>query len=137
MTGQWIQWKPIPGLANKYNIVEISDNVKNFIIFLSESGNEKNKLKLIYEVSVDAYRSTEESFRDATMLQLKQKYGGEFYWNWTFFKIQNSEYLQWLAKESLGIVDPHTYTHFSLIATNSIVDIVTTYEPKVEIINNS
>ena len=137
MTEEWIRWEPIPGLANKYYIVEIFDYIENLIIDLSADYDENNKLRIIFENSIIAYKSTDESFRDATMLQLKQKYGGEFYWNWTFFKVQNSEYLQWLAKESSSDFDNHKHIHLSLMGINSIVDIVTIYKPKVEIINNS
>jgi hypothetical protein len=44
--------------------------------------------------------------------------------------------MQWLLEESETIAHGWPLLHFSLIAFDSIVDIVNDYEPKIEFIKN-
>lgn len=135
MTENWIKWEPIHGLGKKYNIDSISDTAKEFSIVLSEYYNEKKKVHVVFEKSVASYRNTDESFRLTTMHSLGQKYSKEFYGEWTFFKVANSSYIQWLLDESYVNRYTQSFIHFSFIAGDSILDIVTTYEPTIELIN--
>lgn len=64
---------------------------------------------------------------------LSQKYGTNFYTEWTFFKIENSDYLNWIYKESCIANQSNELVHFCLMAMDDILDIVADYEPNVEI----
>jgi hypothetical protein len=48
------------------------------------------------------------------------------------FKVANSEYLEWISNQSYGIAETEKLTHFSIIAVDSIIDIIAAYEPKIE-----
>ncbi|MGC2310232.1 MAG: hypothetical protein WA432_01265 [Candidatus Babeliaceae bacterium] len=133
MLEKWIQWQPIPNLMKKYYIDSISDTFDGFIILLSDENNKSN-VRVMFENSIDAYRSTDESFRLKTIHDLGQYYGSSFYTQWTFFKVINSEYLHWLSEQSYKITDTLSFIHFSFIAADSILDVVTNYEPRVELI---
>lgn len=135
MTEQWTKWEPIRGLANKYYIDSISNDENGFIIQLSDANNEEKKIRVIFEDSVYASRDTDESFRRNTVGILHEQYGIDFYGDWTFFKVTNSSYLKWLSVESYGITDSLHFTHFSFVAADSILDVVTNYEPKVILID--
>ena len=137
MKEQWIKWEPIANLAPKYYIDKISHTIKDFHIILSEDSSTERKIKILFEDSVDAYRDTDESFRRKLIYDLGQTYGSNFYGKWTFFKVYNSKYLQWLSEESFEITNSLGFIHFSLIAADSILDIVTTYEPKIIIMNEN
>jgi hypothetical protein len=89
------------------------------------------KILVTFNQSIDAYRSTDESFRLKTMSEIDQSQGSAFYGQWTFFKVENSNYIQWLAEEAPEIFIPKDYMHFSFISVEGFVDIVTTYEPIV------
>lgn len=130
---EWIRWMPIEGLARKYYVEEISDAMNGYSIVLCDSTNEGKKIKIFFEYSVRAFRSTDESLRQETIYFLDNKYGTEFYAGYTFFKVINSEYIKWLESQSYGFCDSETCIHFSLIAADSIVDIIATYEPKIEL----
>lgn len=136
MNEQWIKWEPIKGLSANYYVDSISDNMKGFKIVLSEAKNEENKVHIIFKDSIYAYRSTEEGFRLEMLYSLKAKYGAKFYSEWSFFKINDSIYLKWLSEQSYGITDRLNPIHFCIFTMNFILDIVATYEPKVELIEN-
>ena len=135
MLEQWTRWEPIQGLAKKYCIDSIIDDTKGFSILLSEYYDEKKKARVVFENSVDAYRSTNESFRLSILYDLSGKHGNEFYAGWTFFKVTNSLYIQWLFEQSYGTSESLNFIHFSFISDDSILDVVTNYEPRVELIN--
>ena len=134
MCEKWAKWLPIEGLSMKYYVDEISDCMEGFVIKLSDSMDESKKIKVIFGDSVWAYRSTDESLRQETINLLDKKYGAEFYAEYTFFKVTDSEYIKWIEAQSYKIFDSKTLIHFSIIAVDSIVDVIATYEP--EIINN-
>ena len=95
MLEHWERWEPIRSLSSKYYIDSISDGIREFRIVLSDSCDEKKKIHVVFENSVDAYRSTDESFRQSTVADLGERYGNEFYGDWTFFKVTNSTYISW------------------------------------------
>jgi len=134
MQEQWIRWEPAEGSGKKYYIDLVSDAIEGFTVLLSEVDNRKKKIKIIFEDSVDAYKNTDESFRLKTINTFFHNYEKEFYSGRTFFKIINSRYIKWLSEESYGISDSLTFIHFVFFAADSILDVVTTYEPKVEFI---
>ncbi len=137
MLEQWEKWEPVQGLAAKYYVDSIVDAIDGFKVWLSDYNNENNKVLITFEGSVDSYRSVDESFRLNTINILDERYGSKFYGDWTFFKVTNSSYVQWLSEESYGISDSLSFIHFSIVAADSIVDIIDTCEPKVQLIRTS
>lgn len=131
MAEQWVKWKPVEGLSNKYYVESISDGFDGFEMVLSDSDDEEKKIKVIFEDSVHAYRSTDESYRQSTINAIDKEYGTHFYSEWTFFKVADSEYTQWISAQSYSIADSEPLIHFSFIAVDSIVDVIAAYEPKV------
>lgn len=120
------------GLAPKYYVDSISDSVSGFELVLSEVADENKRLRIVFEDSVHAYRSTDESFRQKTVQFLEEQYGCEFFSTWTFFQVGKSEYLQWLSDQSHGVLEAEYLCHFAFLATDSVVDVVAAYEPRVE-----
>lgn len=134
MEEQWIQWKPIQGLSRKYHIKSILDNLGELKIILCDEKYENKLVTVTFDGTIASYKWTDETYRLKTIALLDKKYGKNFYGNWTFFKITNSLYLQLLSEDSFTIADSRSLIHFSLIDANSIVDIIATCEPIVELV---
>ena len=131
---KWIKWEPLNGLSCNYYIESITDNLNGFEIIMIEEQDSNTKLKIKFEASVDAFRDTDESFRSKLLLYLNTNYSDIS--KWCFFKVENSEYINWLSEQSLGIIDSLKCTHFVFITYNSVLDVATTYEPKFEFIKD-
>lgn len=129
---QWHKWKPIEGLAKEYYIESIVDTIDGLKIVLFDAQDKKRKLFIIFHNSVDSYKRTDESFTGKTIYTLYQNYGKQFYKDWTFFKVENSEYLQWLSEQSDGFSTYRGLVHFVILAMDSMLDIVVDYEPEVK-----
>jgi hypothetical protein len=134
MHEQWTQWRPIEQLAPQYYMTALIDDVTGFYIRLGESKNNPCGLFITFERSIDACRVTDEGDRFTKLLYLIDTYGRDFFVKWAFFKVTNSEYLEWLSQESGSIFDSKSMEHFALITQDSIIDIASRYEPKIELI---
>lgn len=133
MQEKWIRWEPAKKLAPKYYIESITDRVEDkFNMVLSDSETKK-KVLVSFPHGVDAYRSTDESFILLTINTLDETYGTNFYGDWTFFKVEDSEYLKWISSQTYNIYDKSKFPfiHFCILGIDSMVDIITTYEPTI------
>jgi hypothetical protein len=131
MQEEWIRWKPIEGLAEKYDIDYILDGTSGLIIRLYDDKNPTKKIDVIFEQYADSYRHTKESFRSKLIHSLDDKYGNSFYAKGTFFKVTGSEYIKWLSEASSTYSEMFPLTHFSILGVDSVVDVIARYEPTV------
>ena len=132
----WTKWIPIANLAKKYYIKEILDSIdEGFKVKLLENGNQEKGVTIFFDESVWIYKYTDESFRQYTVAKLNAQYGVDFYAKWTFFKIENSDYLKWISEESYGMYDNLEWRHFCILTDNEILDIIAVYEPEVTLSN--
>ena len=129
----WHRWVPnFDRLIDKYNFKRLDDKIDTLNIFLiSITGNQK--LKICFK-SAWAHRNSYESFRMHLIAQLSERYGSEFYTKWSFFKIENSNYLKWLSAESSGWTDMLNLNHFVIMGIDFIVDVVAAEEPTFKIL---
>lgn len=129
----WQRWEPIVGLRDKYCVEYIDDSIDSFRVRLYwDYYHDSQRVDIIFENSVDAYRRSEALYRHGLILDLDQRYGKEFYAQWTLFRVSHSRYIDWISQESCRISDQMPLQHFAIVAANSLVDVVTTYEPNVE-----
>ncbi len=132
MTETWSKWECQITVFRKCYVDSIADTIDGLVIILSDSVHEEQKLRIVFRESVHAYRSTNESYRQKKLYELKSKYGSEFYSEWSTFKVIESEYLKWLSEQSYKISEMESLIHFSIIAVDSIVDVLASYEPTLE-----
>lgn len=130
MEEKWIRWEPIPNLAKKYYVESITDNTDGLKIVLYNDLDEK--VLVLFPDTLRSYRNTCESFLVETIEDLEENYGSDFYGQWTFFRVTNSQYLKSLNEESYGISERYDFKHFCLLTMEAMIDIATGSEPTVE-----
>ena len=123
-------------MAEKYYVDSVLYDCERFEILLSDSKNPKNKVLVKFECLIGGYRLINESFTIKIINYLDEKYGGNFYGKWTFFKVNESSYLKWLTEEAKGlnIAMKMDFMHFSFLAIDYVVDVLATRERKIEFI---
>lgn len=133
MKEQWTYWEPISGLSKKYHTKLISNSFKKgFVINLVDDNNKKISIR--FTGTVISYRITDESYIFDTLTFLENNYGKDFYGDWTFFKIENSEYVEWINKQTYDVYQDIGLKHFCILASDLRLDFITTYEPEVKYI---
>jgi len=131
MQEDWIRWEPLKGITGKYDVDYISDGKDGLVIKLYSETKETKAINVVFKDYADTYRHTNESFCFKVFGDLSEKYGAGFYGQWSFFKIINSDYVQWLSNQSCTYANEFTFIHFCFIGSDSIVDILARYEPIV------
>ncbi len=128
---EWTRWEPIKNLSGKYYVDAIILSDAGLIIQLSENAK---KIELNFRYAADSYKYTNESFCFKIFGDLSDRYGGDFYGNWSFFKITDSDYLKWISDKSCTVSDRFPFQHYCIIGGDEVVDILSQSEPKVTII---
>ena len=127
----WTHWQVSPKLSGKYSIDFIQDDDHQLALHLSLGKHKNPKVHVYFKNAIYAFRKTDEGFMYKTIIQLEQNYGASFYTKNTFFKIENSAYLQWLTEQSHGLAELLNFSHFCFLGENSIVDVIASYEPEI------
>lgn len=128
---KWNKWIPLENLQPKYNVDSILDSFDGLKIILSDTKDSSKKVIFNFDGLIDSYRSSDEGFSLRKLNELEKFYGNDFYKNWTFFTVENSEYIKWLSNESYGVYDSIPKQHYSFLASNVVIDIISLEEPKV------
>ncbi|MFA5998755.1 MAG: hypothetical protein WC747_01920 [Candidatus Babeliales bacterium] len=130
---KWTRWEPINGLSGKYYLDYFAWSEKGFVVELI-SGKKEKRIQILFDDYIDSFRYTNESFCFKIFGDLSDQYGDDFYGDWSFFKVTNSEYLKWLSDKSRTWSDQIQFIHFCILGGDEVIDIVTNYEPKVRFI---
>ena len=130
---EWTRWQPSKNLPGKYYLTSWSWPQEGLLIELS-SEKRGQKIQLLFDGTIGSFRYTNESFCFNVFGKLSKKYGGDFYQDWSFFKINNSEYLKWMVENSDEWADKFDFVHFCIIGGDEMIDIIANDEPKVKII---
>jgi hypothetical protein len=133
MNEKWKRWMPLNEdiISGNYYIEEIIYNDIGLIITM-ESEHQKQKIKITFKDSIWSYRTTDESYCWKIFSRLSKEYPYKLYAEWDFFKITNSNYLEWITDSSGEFHDDINVTHFFIKGLELAIDIIDTEEPKVE-----
>ena len=125
------KWYPAKytNLCSMYDVRAIEDCIEGLFIELVpdsivEAENKKHKtIYLHWPVSYVSYMDSKSGARNLANLDENNN-------RWTFFKIKESAYLGFIKKDSSRI-EGDNLEHFCIIGTNSVVDVLSPYEPKI------
>jgi len=129
---EWIRWEPVNDLSGKYYLDSWSWPEEGLLIGLSNEKKAK-KIQILFAGTIGSFRYINESFCFKICGNLSEKYGDEFYKNWSFFKIENSEYLKLMSDSSHGWADRFHFKHFCIVGGDEIIDIVVNSDPEVTV----
>lgn len=133
MVEEWSKWKLSEKTLSKMYIEKLV-NDKNGTLLIFKSEDEKDTIEVLFDGSILSLRSTDEGKRLRTINFLEEKYGTDFYANWTFFKVKNSSYVEWFNQETYNIYATYDIGHYVFLTPDDIVEILSTYDPIISII---
>lgn len=115
-------------LSGNVYIANMSFNFTDLIIILNEWNSDK-RFRIIFS-NIYLYRTTSESLRENLEQYLSNEYGCDFFQKWSLFLIKNSSYIKNLNLEDKS----QKLTHFVVMGSESIIDIISKTSPTVSII---
>lgn len=125
----WKAFKLDEKLCDSYDVSYIMQNSEGTSIRLIGDLNEI----IVRFCFVDSFRVTDEGRRLETYnsVDIIQEYREDFYGN-PIFLINNSKYVDWIKKESLGFCAE--ISHYVIITRDDVIDIISSEQPKIEIL---
>lgn len=129
----WERGEPFKG---KYDIDEVLENSAGLIIVMFDSKS-NDVIKLVYDVMVFAYKSTDESIAINTLESFNQRYDLNFLMNNTLFEVHDSSFILEIENDSCGSVRAKDLFHMKILGRNAFMDIISFGEPKLVITRNN
>ncbi len=127
---EWERWELIEGIEGRFFIENFQVSAQGLSIRLCAT-KENKKIEILFFNGADAFRWTNESWCFDVFAVLGNKYGDDFYANWSFFKIVNSNYAKSLSLTSCGLSDDRKFDHFCIVGNDEMIDVLTTYNPVI------
>ena len=126
----WIVYNPqnIEGISGAYDveILREEDSLK-FTVYC-----ENKTVDVYFRCNVPMYLYSDEGMRMAAYIPLQEKNNDKHYFNkWFLYKVENSDFIRWAAKESCGFCFEEKLFHFCIITDNDVVDILSMGEPEI------
>ena len=119
-------WEPLDGLPSTLYLEALHDDYEGLRIVLATANRAAPFLRLVFD-SVVAYRNINESYRLATWMATQDRRPHA-----SLLRVTNSEWVDWLIRESGGVLSRDTLTHYAIYTPEDCVDIVTQFKPTVE-----
>jgi len=130
------KWQPIEKVVAPLRLIQFLDNYSGLNIILQEKKLTRNIVIINYNGAVFSYRVSKNKNLDNRFSWLRQIYGEKFF-EWPFYKSNNSEYLGWLEKRSCGLNEGFNIEHYIFVTNDYLIDVLSSYSPTVKLINES
>lgn len=123
------KWVPDEAVGEVYDLEDLGWEENGFFAVLipdnlDKSKNPNHKIKFLWD-RVFCYMVTEESYRPDVWISDPEE-------AWAFYRGIHSRFLDYFQKDN--ILSPDDILHYALIGTNLILDVISSYPPKVELL---
>lgn len=130
MNEEWKQWEPVAHSEGKYGMYRLCESKDGLEVICRHQDLDRN-MRLLFDQHVYAYTNTNETLTLQVLNGIDVRYGLRFYSTWSFFIVENSNYIKRLSERAYGVVDFCHLRHFVFITSDSMTDIISAHEPKV------
>jgi hypothetical protein len=137
MAEKWSVWKPITGIDKLLTTTYLKCLIRdNDVLLLSFEIEEQGKLiNVSFNGYIHSYRSTDEGNRLKMLSEISDRYGEQFIKDWRFFKVDDSEYINWLNEQNFGVYVGMEILHFVFITNTDVIEVLSGYYPEVRIVD--
>ena len=121
------KWVPlVPNnidVSKSYIFESFINGPRTFEIVLIDNTSSNKKILINFPYRAFAYRTTKIEFQESTLEVVRRLKGNDFF-DWPFFKIDNSHYIEWLVKQSCGINQIHEFDHFVFLSQDVVIEVI-------------
>ena len=132
-------WKPIEGLEDcTFTIHSATLENDGLKIILFKDTDPKEGLLLDFLAALETYRIAK---KNLSMHLLKGpaifKDDKKLLPAWSFFKLENSEYLKWASYQSNGLTETLGVSHYAILTKDWTIDVLSLSEPRIKLIETN
>lgn len=127
MQENWIKWNPANVPEGEFIVTNYTQNKDGTKFILDD---EKNIVEILFDGITPIIRSSVEGIRMRTWGEVQQKYNDKFFFRkWFLYKVENSKLSKWAEEESCGFYVSDQLTHYCIVTSEEIIDILSSFEP--------
>lgn len=122
------RWIPHENLPQALYVEGLHDDYEGLRIILK--GNDDKETEKVFRITCESfltYRNADESNRMKTLNQHP-----ELCEKWTLYLTEESDFIDWIKEESLGILEDQKLYHLIIASPNDIFELVATEPPIFE-----
>lgn len=129
MQENWIKWNPDKIPEGEFIVIDYIQN-KDGTKFVLDDGN--SIVEILFDGITPIVRSSVEGIRMRTWGEVQKKYNNKFFFrNWFLYKVENSRLSKWAEEESCGFYISEQLTHYCIVTSEEVIDILSTFEPTI------
>lgn len=133
MTTKIRLWKPLNNLSGTYWFENLSLTDGNFVFIYEKDKQPNSKVHIICTGGIASFRYTNETYTNGyNYLDSPEEI--KAIRPWSFYIVEDSEYLKKISEDSGGLSDEFDFKHYCIISGNEVLDLIYPIAPVVEII---
>jgi hypothetical protein len=130
--GKWIPWNPLKQATGTYFIYDFVDSFEEGLKFIFSEENAKHKIEIHVSFgTIYACRKIKEMYTGRTYAFIINTHTN-IETKWPIFIVENSEYLRYLAEESVWVTSGFQFKHYYIMDSEWAFDIASEFQPKIE-----
>jgi len=129
--------KHISGIENNDYYIKSVEYCSEGLIITLTCNEQKDILKIKFNGFIESYRYGSENYRTKILEKLEKNSSHNISNKFHYFYLEKSKYLTWLDDESYTITSANKSKHYMFIDKNSVLDVITWYDPEIEIIKTN
>lgn len=134
MNEEWIKLTKYNIPEDEFVVTNYIDNIEGTKIILE---NDDYLVEVFFDGLTLFTRIGLEGLMMRTWSEVQLKYEDRFFFkNWFLYQVLNSRLINWAIEESYGFYQELEIFHYSIVTTNEVMDILSTFEPTVKVVNN-
>ena len=131
MQENWIKWNPGNVPEGEFIVTDYIQNKDGTKLILD---NENSVVEIFFDGIAPIVRSSVEGIRMRTWGDVQQKYNDKFFFRrWFLYKVENSNLSKWAEDESCGFYVSSQLTHYCIVTSEEIIDILSSFEPTITV----
>lgn len=130
----WVKWKPTKNIPEGNYIITKQIQDTNGLKFMLEDGI--NSLEICFDGITPIFRSSVEGIRMRTWGEVQKRYNDKFFFrNWFIYIVERSKFSIWAEEESCGFYSSEQLTHYCIVTSEEIVDILSPFKPTIKVLS--
>ena len=127
MQENWLKWNPANIPEGEFIVIDYIQNKDGTKFILND---ENSVVEILFDGITPIVRSSVEGIRMRTWGEVQQKYNDKFFFRkWFLYKVENSKLSKWAEEESCGFYVSDQLTHYCIVTSEEIIDILSPFEP--------
>lgn len=129
-------WKPLDSIGGIYWFENVSLTNENWIFIYRKEQDPNTKIHVICG-GLPSFKYTNETFLGG-FTHLDSLEDIKAIRPWSFYTVEDSEYLKTISRDSSGLSDEFNFKHYCIISEDEMVDLIYSgkVEPIVEVVIN-